>query len=170
MPNGYVKPTVGCPGLLLRRKVWGGRSKLGSNHLEKLGPSSGYKPHHRQTDGQKCQYTSLLSQLQQNLLNMQMFPPALGPLCMSPGSLLSPPPGKKKKTFSWLSHLPNLPGKDCREVTHHRLSSSVSCGSGCLHKRLTASFILRDVNSKNVSSCHCRCKCQKLAFFHQKTE
>lgn len=99
MPNGYVKPTVGCPGLLLRRKVWGGRSKLGSNHLEKLGPSSGYKPHHRQTDGQKCQYTSLLSQLQQNLLNMQMFPPALGPLCMSPGSLLSPPPGKKKKNL-----------------------------------------------------------------------
>lgn len=153
-----------------QKQSLGRRSKFGRNHLEKLGPSSGYEYHHketiRQTDGQ---YTPLLSQLQQNLLNMQMFSPALSLLCMSP-ALSSSLPSPTIKPLSWLSHLPNSPGKNCGEDTHCRHSPSVSCGSGCLHKCLTASFILRDVNSKNVSSCHCRCKCQKLAFFHHKTE
>lgn len=42
---------------------------------KKQGPSSGSESHHKQsdTDGQRCQCTPLLSQLQQNLLNMQMF-------------------------------------------------------------------------------------------------
>lgn len=78
-----------------QKQSLGRRSKFGRSHLEKLGPSSGYEYHHketiRQTDGQ---YTPLLSQLQQNLLNMQMFSPALSLLCTSPAlssSLPSPP-------------------------------------------------------------------------------
>lgn len=96
-------------------------------------------------------------------------PLTLSLLCMSPALLFIPHP-TQVNLLSWFTHPPNLPGKNCGKGTHRRQSSAVSCGSGCLHKRFTASFILRDVNSKNVSSCHCRCKCQKLAFFHQKME
>lgn len=156
-----------------QKQSLGRRSKFGSNHLEKLGPSSGYEHHHRETD----RWTEMSIHFPALSVTAKPSEYANGPSSSGSslqvtGSLFSPPSEKKKKKtpFSWLSHLPNLPGKDCSEVTHRRQSSSLSCGSGCLHKRLTASFILRDVNSKNVSSCHCRCECQKLAFFHQKTE
>lgn len=152
-----------------QKQSLGRRSKFGSNHLERLGPSSGYEPHRRQTDRwteMSIHFPALsVTAKPSEYANVHLW-------VFFAGHWLSPLPTsrKKKKIFSWLSHVPNLPGKDGSEVTHRRPSSSVSCGSGCLHKRLTASFILRDVNSKNVSSCHCRCKCQKLAFFHQKTE
>lgn len=45
-----------------------------------------------------------------------------------------------------------------------------SSQSKCLHAHFRASFILRDVSSKNVSACHCQSKCQKLAFFHLREE
>lgn len=123
MPNGDVKPTVGCPGLLLRSRR---RSKFGSNHLEKLGPSSGYEPHRRQTDRwteMSIHFPALsVTAKPSEYANVHLW-------VFSARHWLSPLPTsrkkKKKNTFSWLSLVPNLPGKDCSEVTHRRPSSSV---------------------------------------------
>ena len=87
-----------------QKQSLGRRSKFGSNHLEKLGPSSGYEHHHRETD----RWTEMSIHFPALSVTAKPSEYANGPSSSGSslqvtGSLFSPPSGQKKKKTLFLA-------------------------------------------------------------------